>query len=177
MLWLQIKLFWLTIIRFGMVVASVLAECDAVLAVRSVNIEVTISIILAVGLHIPGASKPPRSTICCTPCFSATVGRVHGGSAAQSTTMVRAGDIDDEVGCPERFGRFEKGLPICSRCWSEELGAYRATVLLRGSAYLDPFKHSAKLRRALVTIRCTCLVRTVCMQRNTDVVQSLFYCC
>merc|ERR1719377_153733 len=44
MLWLQVKLFWLTIVRFGMVVASVLAECDAVLAVRSVYIEVTIRI-------------------------------------------------------------------------------------------------------------------------------------
>jgi len=136
MLWLQIKLFWLTIVRFGMVVASVLAECDAVLAVRSVNIEVTISIILAVGLHIPGASKPPRSTICCTPCFSATVGRVHGGSAAQSTTMVRACDIDDEVGCPERFGRLEEGFPVCSRCWSEELGARRTAILLRGFAHI-----------------------------------------
>merc|ERR1719161_2961791 len=136
MLWLQVDLFWLTIIRFRMVVASILADCDAVLAVRSVHIEVTVGIILSIGLHILSASKPPWRTVCCPPCFPTTAARIHGSSAAQSTTMVRAGDIDDEVRCPERFGRLEEGLPICSRCWGEELGARRAAILLCGSAHI-----------------------------------------
>jgi hypothetical protein len=136
MLWLQVDLFWLTIIRFRMVVASVLAECDGVLAVRGVDIEVAVGVILSIWLYISCASKPPWRTVCCPPCLSATVGRIHGGSAAQSPTMVRAGDLDDEVGCPERFGRVQKGLPICSRCWGEELGARRAAILLCGSAHI-----------------------------------------
>jgi len=48
---------------------------------------------------------------------------------AASTTILRAGYINDPIWSPEWLSRLDKGIPILTTLWSKELGAGWATVL------------------------------------------------
>jgi len=95
------------------------------------EIQVAIRMIVPIGLTVSCAPEPPSRVVCGPPCFLVTVPTVHRVFSAATAPILRAGDVNDEVGMSERASTLDEGLPICTACWREDLRAIRAAVLLR----------------------------------------------
>jgi len=76
------------------------------------KIQVAISMVIAIGLVVPGAAEPPCRTISRPPSLLMSVATVHWMLCATSATILGAGDINDEMRGPEWTCGLNKGVPI-----------------------------------------------------------------
>jgi len=118
-----------------MIVAVAIIPCDAVLICRVVpQVQIAVRAVVTIRLVVPCTAKPPRRAICSLPSGLSCRARGHCAASAPTTTVLRAGYIDDPMWTPKLCGRTDESLPIFARRRGEKLGACWAAVLLSGLA-------------------------------------------
>jgi len=96
-----------------MVTAASVIPSDRIGVLGSVpKIQVAISMVVAIGLIVPGAAEPPCRTIRRPPSLLIPVATVHWMLCATSATILGAGDINDEMWGPERTCGLNERVPI-----------------------------------------------------------------
>lgn len=114
-------------------VAIVVVELDVVHAGRvTPQVQIAIGLVVSIGFAVHSASKPPTRTICCPPCGLLWLWRPHGVFGATATSILRTGDVHDEVRRAQRPCRVKERLPIPTAAGWENFEAWWTTAFLGG---------------------------------------------